>query len=73
MRPYEIPIFHDLTKAVHGDGDAVVIQTVKCKEYSNENINGFCPIASSSGFNLDTPTHVRGQELEELTKMARAK
>ena len=67
-----IPRLHELTKAVHDEGAAVGIQIGHCGNMSHKNICGVTPISASSGFNLYSPTFVRGMEKEELPEMAKA-
>ena len=62
----------ELTKAVHDEGAAVGIQIGHCGNMSHKNICGVTPISASSGFNLYSPTFVRGMEKEELPEMAKA-
>ena len=66
LRPSIIPRLHELTKAVHDEGAAVGIQIGHCGNMSHKNICGVTPISASSGFNLYSPTFVRGMEKEEL-------
>lgn len=72
LRPSIIPRLHELTKAVHDEGAAVGIQIGHCGNMSHKNICGVTPISASSGFNLYSPTFVRGMEKEELPEMAQA-
>ena len=72
MRPSIIPRLNELTKAVHDEGAAVGIQIGHCGNMSHKNICGVTPISASSGFNLYSPTFVRGMEREELPEMAQA-
>ena len=64
LRPSIIPRLHELTKAVHDEGAAVGIQIGHCGNMSHKNICGVTPISASSGFNLYSPTFVRGMEKE---------
>mgnify|MGYP005916094315 CR=1 FL=1 len=72
MRPSIIPRLNELTKAVHDEGAAVGIQIGHCGNMSHKKICGVTPISASSGFNLYSPTFVRGMEREELPEMAQA-
>ena len=60
LRPSIIPRLHELTKAVHDEGAAVGIQIGHCGNMSHKNICGVTPVSASSGFNLYSPTFVRG-------------
>ena len=72
MRPSIISRLNELTKAVHDEGAAVGIQIGHCGNMSHKKICGVTPISASSGFNLYSPTFVRGMEQEELPEMAQA-
>ncbi len=72
LRPSIISRLNELTKAVHDEGAAVGIQIGHCGNMSHKNICGVTPISASSGFNLYSPTFVRGMEKEELPEMAKA-
>lgn len=72
MRPSIISRLNELTKAVHDEGAAVGIQIGHCGNMSHKKICGITPISASSGFNLYSPTFVRGMEREELPEMAQA-
>ena len=72
MRPSIISRLNELTKAVHDEGAAVGIQIGHCGNMSHKKICGVTPISASSGFNLYSPTFVRGMEREELPEMAQA-
>ena len=71
-RPSIISRLNELTKAVHDEGAAVGIQIGHCGNMSHKKICGVTPISASSGFNLYSPTFVRGMEREELPEMAQA-
>lgn len=68
LRPSIIPRLHELTKAVHDEGAAVGIQIGHCGNMSHRNICGVTPISASSGFNLYSPTFVRGMKRRSCRK-----
>lgn len=72
MRPEIILGLREITDAVHKEGAAVSIQLGHCGNMSHKSICGVTPIGASSGFNLYSPTFVRGLRKEELPQMAKA-
>ena len=72
MRPEIIPGLREITDAVHKEGAAVSIQLGHCGNMSHKSICGVTPVGASSGFNLYSPTFVRGLRKEELPQMAKA-
>lgn len=72
MRPEIVPGLRELTDAVHREGAAVSIQLGHCGNMSHKAICGETPVGASTGFNLYSPTFVRGLRKDELAPMARA-
>lgn len=72
MRPEIVPGLRELTNAVHKEGAAASIQLGHCGNMSHKSICGCLPVGASSGFNLYSPTFVRGLRADELPEMARA-
>lgn len=72
MRPEIIPGLRTLTDAVHREGAAASIQLGHCGNMSHRSICGCTPVSASTGFNLYSPTFVRGLRADELPAMARA-
>ena len=72
MRPEIIPGLRKLTDAIHAEGAAAGIQLGHCGNMSHKSICGCTPVGASSGFNLYSPTFVRGLRAGELPEMARA-
>ncbi|MDM8233427.1 NADH:flavin oxidoreductase [Phocaeicola barnesiae] len=72
MRPEIVPGLRELTDAVHREGAAVSIQLGHCGNMSHKAICGETPVGASTGFNLYSPTFVRGLRKDELALMARA-
>lgn len=72
MRPEIVPGLKAITDAVHKEGAAVSIQLGHCGNMSHKNICGVTPVGASSGFNLYSPTFVRGLRKDELPAMAKA-
>ena len=72
MRPEIIPGLRTLTDAVHREGVAASIQLGHCGNMSHKSICGCTPVGASTGFNLYSPTFVRGLRADELPALARA-
>lgn len=72
MRPEIVSGLRWLTDAVHVEGAAASIQLGNCGNMSHKSICGCLPVGASSGFNLYSPTFVRGLRADELPEMARA-
>ncbi len=72
MRPEAIPGLRRITDAVHAEGAAAGIQLGHCGNMSHKSICGCTPVGASGGFNLYSPTFVRGLRANELPDLARA-
>lgn len=72
MRPEIVSGLRRLTDAVHAEGAAASIQLGHCGNMSHKSICGCLPVGASSGFNLYSPTFVRGLRADGLPEMARA-
>ncbi len=72
MRPEIVPGLRRLTDAVHAQGAAAGIQLGHCGNMSHKSICGCTPVGASGGFNLYSPTMVRGLRADELPELARA-
>ena len=72
MRKEIIPDLRKLTDAIHKEGAAASIQLGHCGNMSHRRICGCTPVGASSGFNLYSPTIVRGLNPSELPAMAKA-
>ena len=70
MRPDIVPGLRELTDAVHREGAAASIQLGHCGNMSHRSICGCTPVGASSGFNLYSPTFVRGLRKDELRGVA---
>lgn len=71
MRKEIVPGLRKLTDSVHKEGAAASIQLGHCGNMSHKKICGETPIGASSGFNLYSPTFVRGLRRDELRVMAK--
>ena len=72
MRPDIIPGLKRITDAIHKEGAAASVQLGHCGNMSHKIICGCRPISASSGFNIYSPTLVRGMKPSEITAMAKA-
>ena len=72
MRPEIIPGLRRITDAIHREGAAASIQLGHCGNMSHRSVCGVTPISASSGFNIYSPTIVRGMKKDEIVRMARS-
>lgn len=71
MRPEIIPGLRRLTDGIHKEGAAAGIQLGHCGNMSHKEICGCIPVGASTGFNLYSPTLVRGLRRDELPALAK--
>ncbi len=71
MRPEIIPGLRRLTDGIHREGAAAGIQLGHCGNMSHKDICGCIPVGACTGFNLYSPTLVRGLRKEELPALAK--
>lgn len=71
MRPELIPGLRRLTDGIHKEGAAAGIQLGHCGNMSHKEICGCIPVGASTGFNLYSPTLVRGLRRDELPALAK--
>lgn len=72
MRPEIVPSLRDITDRIHAEGAKASVQLGHCGNMSHKHTAGEIPLGASTGFNLYSPTLVRGMRKEELAPMARA-
>lgn len=72
LRKEIIPGLRRITDAIHHEGAAASIQMGHCGNMSHKSICGCTPISASSGFNIYSPTIVRGMKQSEITAIAKA-
>ena len=70
MCPEIVPGMKKLTDAIHEAGAAAGIQLGHCGNMSHKDICGCIPVGACTGFNLYSPTIVRGLRKEELPELA---
>lgn len=71
MRPEIVPGLRHLTDGIHREGAAAGIQLGHCGNMSHKEICGCIPVGACNGFNLYSPTIVRGLRREELPELAK--
>ncbi len=71
MKPEIIPGLRNLTDGIHREGAAAGIQLGHCGNMSHKAICGCIPVGASNGFNLYSPTIVRGLRKDELPGIAK--
>lgn len=71
MRHEIIPGLRRLTDGIHSEGAAAGIQLGHCGNMSHKDICGCIPVGACTGFNLYSPTLVRGLRKEELPVLAK--
>ncbi len=71
MRPEITASLRDITDDIHAAGAKASIQLGHCGNMSHRKTAGETPISASTGFNLYSPTFVRGMHEDEIRDMAR--
>ena len=72
LRKEIVPGLRRITDAIHAEGAAASIQIGHCGNMSHKAICGCTPISASTGFNLYSPTFVRGMRHDEIVDVAKA-
>ncbi len=72
LRPEIVPGLRRITDAIHKEGAAASIQIGHCGNMSHRAICGCTPVSASSGFNIYSPTLVRGLRKSEIREIAEA-
>jgi len=72
MRPEIIGELRDITDAIHAEGAKASIQLGHCGNMSHKSTAGEIPLGACTGFNLYSPTIVRGMRDDEIRAMARS-
>lgn len=72
MRSDIVPTLRLITDAIHQEGAAASIQLGHCGNMSHKKICGCTPISASSGFNIYSPTFVRGMRQSEIMAISKA-
>ena len=69
MREEIVPELRRITDAVHAEGAKCSIQLGHCGNMTHRATCGCTPVGASSGFNLYSPTFVRGLRIQELDQL----
>lgn len=72
LRPDIVPGLRAITDAIHKEGAAASIQIGHCGNMSHKQICGCTPMSASSGFNIYSPTLVRGMRPSEIVAISKA-
>lgn len=72
LRPEVISGIKKITDAIHKEGAAASIQIGHCGNMSHKKICGCTPVSASTGFNIYSPTWVRGIRPSEIMAIAKA-
>ena len=70
LRKEIVPSLHDITDEIHNQGAKVSIQIGHCGNMTHRSTAGGTPVGASTGFNLYSPTFVRGLKKDELKEIA---
>ena len=71
LRDEIIPAMRDMTDAIHAEGSAVGIQIGHCGNMTHWFTAGKFPVGASTGFNLYSPTFVRGLRRSEIYEIVK--
>lgn len=71
LRPEIVPALRDMTDAIHNEGAAASIQIGHCGNMTHWSTAGCFPVGASTGFNLYSPTFVRGMKRSECVEFAK--
>lgn len=66
LRPEIVGSLKELTDAIHAEGAKASIQIGHCGNMTHRSTCGQMPVGACSGFNLYSPTFVRGLRVEEI-------
>lgn len=71
LRPEIVPALKEITDSIHSYGAKASIQIGHCGNMTHRSTAGGTPVGASTGFNLYSPTFVRGLKKDELKVLAR--
>ena len=71
MREKIVDKLKEITDKIHNTGAKVSIQLGHCGNMSHKSIAGETPVSASTGFNLYSPTFVRGLRQSEIVDLAK--
>ncbi|MCM1020700.1 MAG: NADH:flavin oxidoreductase [Muribaculum sp.] len=70
LRPAIVPQLREITDGIHAAGAKASIQIGHCGNMTHRSTAGCTPVGASTGFNLYSPTFVRGLRRDELRQLA---
>jgi 2,4-dienoyl-CoA reductase-like NADH-dependent reductase (Old Yellow Enzyme family) len=70
LRPEIVPDLKKITDSIHSHGAKASIQIGHCGNMTHRSTAGGTPVGASTGFNLYSPTFVRGLRKDELQELA---
>ena len=70
LRPEIVPALREITDGIHSHGAKASIQIGHCGNMTHASTAGCIPVGASTGFNLYSPTIVRGLRKDELRQLA---
>ncbi len=70
LRKEIVPSLRDITDGIHSRGAKASIQIGHCGNMTHRSTAGGTPVGASTGFNLYSPTFVRGMRPDELKRLA---
>lgn len=71
LRPEIVPQLREITDGIHQAGAKASIQIGHCGNMTHRSTTGSTPVGACTGFNIYSPTFVRGLRKDELTQIAR--
>lgn len=71
LRPEIVNPLRNITDGIHARGSKASIQIGHCGNMTHRSTAGCMPVGASTGFNLYSPTFVRGLRADELKTLAR--
>ncbi len=71
LRPEIVTPLREITDGIHAAGAKASIQIGHCGNMTHRSTAGSTPVGASTGFNLYSPTFVRGLKEDELKEIAR--
>ncbi len=71
LRPEIVSPLRDITDRIHDEGAKASIQIGHCGNMTHRSTAGGTPVGATTGFNLYSPTFVRGLRKDELKQLAR--
>ena len=71
LRPEIVGPLRDITDEIHANGAKASIQIGHCGNMTHRSTAGSTPVGASTGFNLYSPTFVRGLRKDEMKEISR--